>query len=99
MTYEQFWHDNPKLLTVYQKAYYNRLHEEAHLYGYYNYVAVSTALSNAFRKKGAQAEKYIDKPNIDKLFKKPISEKQAIKQYREGLQNQMSWINASSNNK
>lgn len=99
MTFEQFWHDNPKLLNVYQKAYYSRLHEEAHLYGYYNYIAVTTAVANAFRKKGQPAEKYIDKPNIDKVFKKPKNEKQAIKEYRKGLQNQMGWINESSNNK
>lgn len=99
MTAEQFWHEEPKLLEVYQRAYYNRLHEEAHLSGYYNYVAVSIALSNAFRKKGTQEAKYIDKPDINKLFKKPMTEKQVMQQYRQGLRTQMGWVNASSNNK
>lgn len=90
MTTEQFWHEEPKLLEVYQKAYYNKLHEEAHLYGYYGYVAVSTALSNAFRKKGTKEAKYIDKPDINKLFKKPMTEKQATKEYRKLLNTQMS---------
>lgn len=98
MTIEQFWHNDPKLLEVYQKAYYNRLHEEAHLYGQYNFYAVSIAISNAFRKKGTKEQKYIDKPDINKLFRKPKSEKQVIKQYRQGLNTQMSWLNAASNN-
>lgn len=99
MTYEQFWHYDPNLLTVYQKAYYNRIHEEAHLYGQYNFIALSTALSNAFRKQGTKPQKYIDKPNIDKYFKKPITQENIDEEYKKGLNYQIDWVNALSNNK
>lgn len=98
MTYKQFWYDNPKLLIVYQKAYYNKIHEEAHLQGQYNCVAMEIAIANAFRKKGQKPEKYIDKPDINKYFEKPISREQTLKEYRKNARNQMRWVNALSNN-
>lgn len=65
MTYDQFWRDDPWLAKYYRKAYVERRKAENTrdwLMGMYNYNAVSIALANAFRKKGTQAEKYLEEP-------------------------------------
>lgn len=52
-------------LKPYQKAAKARRmerDEELHRQGYYNYIALGTALYNAFRDKGVQAKDYIQKP-------------------------------------
>lgn len=96
MTIEQFWHDDPKLIFVYQKAYLNKLHQEAHTQGFYNFVALTTALGNAFRKKGQKAEEYPRKP-LDEPKKKTTNKKTRQK-YKALLHNQMSWLNSVSGN-
>lgn len=92
MTYHQFWYEEPKLLESYQKAYYRKLHEEAHIYGYYDFIGVSTALSNAFRKKGEKAHEYIQKPI--EVFKKKEKENTARVKFEQGRNYQMSWVNS-----
>ena len=97
MTYHQFWYEEPKLLESYQKAYYRKLHEEAHIYGYYYFIGVSTALANAFRKKGEKAQEYIQKPI--EVFKKRQSKQEVQREYERGRNYQMNWVNALSSNK
>ena len=65
MSYNEFWRDDPWLAKYYREAYVCRRKAENHrdwLMGAYNYNAVSTALSNAFRKKGGQSQEYIEEP-------------------------------------
>ena len=65
MTYDQFWFGDPWMARSYREAYVERRKEENTrdwLQGAYIYNAVSTALANAFRKKGAQAVDYIEEP-------------------------------------
>ena len=95
MTVEQFWHDDPDLIVAYHEAYYSRLHTEAHAYGYYNYVALGTALGNAFRKKGTKAEEYPKKPLFEKMRKKKAA---SVKAMREKAKQQISWLNSVSYN-
>lgn len=103
MTCEQFWYDDPNLLEVYQRAYYRKVHEEAHINGYYNFIAMSTAIYNGFRKKGSKAQDYISKPY--NVFEKYDKQKRTKKmggvrqEYRQTLKAQMSWLNSVSNNK
>lgn len=97
MTIEQFWHDDPKLIYVYQKAYLNKLHQEAHTQGYYYFIGLTTALGNAFRKKGQKAEEYPKKPLY--TSEKKRTEKDVETEYQRGLAYQVSWVNALSKNK
>lgn len=95
MTVEQFWHSDPMLLKVYEKAYLRRLHTEAHAQGFYGFVALSTALGNAFRKKGEKAREYPRKP--EDPFKEKATKKTLYKA-RERAKAQISWLNSMSNN-
>lgn len=95
MTVEQFWHSEPDLIIAYHKAYYRRLHTEAHAQGFYGFVAVSTALSNAFRKKGEKSHDYMQKP-IDPFKEKAT--KKTLHKARERAKAQISWLNSMSNN-
>lgn len=101
MTYEQYWHGEPNLLGIYYKAYMQKLHQEAHAYGYYQFVAVSTALSNAFREKGKKPISYLEKPLItaESYNKKQITKENVNQENRRGLQYQNNWLNALSANK
>ena len=57
MTEAQFWDGDPWLVVAYRRKLElesDRLNEAAWLNGYYNFIGVSTALANAFRKKGAK---------------------------------------------
>lgn len=62
MTEEQFWHGDLRLLQVYQKSYYRDLYYQAYISGFYNNIAVSVSLGNAFRKKGQKPIAYPVKP-------------------------------------
>lgn len=81
MTYGEFWDGDPWLAVAYRKAYIERRKEENRrdwLQGMYFYAAVSTALGNAFRKKGARAESYLEEPlQIFPLTKEEKAEKLA----------------------
>lgn len=65
VTYEEFWFgDYTKLKYVARQydAQRKLQNEDAWLQGAYVYDAVATALSNAFRKKGAKAQNYLERP-------------------------------------
>lgn len=83
MSYEQFWFGDPWIARSYREAYVERRKEENTrdwLQGAYIYNAVSTALANAFRKKGVQAVDYIEEPF--RIF--PMTEEEkAAKEARE----------------
>lgn len=97
MTIEQYWHEQPMLLWIYHKAYMQKIHQEAHLMGFYQYQAVSIALSNAFREKGKKPIPYLEKPI--EIFKERKTKEQVEKDNRRAFKNQASWVNALSNNK
>lgn len=65
MTPEEYWHGDPLLPIYYRKAHILKkddANERMWLQGYYNYVAVATALQNGFREKGKKAEPYLKEP-------------------------------------
>ena len=65
MTYDQFWRDDPWIAKCYREAYVERRKEENRrdwLMGAYAYNAVGTVLSNAFKKKGARPDLYLEEP-------------------------------------
>lgn len=84
MTYEQFWEQSPRLAVAYRKAYRLRReaeNEQAWLQGLYVYDAFAVCLTNAFSKRGAKKQNYIEKP-ID-IF--PLTERE--KKRREAEEN------------
>ena len=81
MTEEQFWHGDLRLLQVYQKSYYRNLYYQAYISGFYNNIAVSVSLGNAFRKKGQKPIAYPEKPidpfeKTEKLNNEKIEKRQ-----------------------
>lgn len=65
MTYEQYWDGDPQLVVAYRKAFRLRReieNEQAWLQGLYIYDAFSVCMANAFAKKGAKPQKYIEHP-------------------------------------
>lgn len=70
VTKGEIMHSTIVELRVYDEAYKlkKRMQDEMmYLSGIYTYEAVSTALSNAFRKKGAKPAKYRDKPLLEEI--------------------------------
>lgn len=65
MTYDEFWNGTPRIAEAYRKKHtldQDRMNFELWLGGYYHYIAVGTALSNAFKEKGRKADDYIKEP-------------------------------------
>ena len=73
MTIEQFWDEPPVLAKLYREAHKIRrqlANEQAWLQGLYVYDALAVILANAFSKRGAKQQVYIERP----LDIYPISE-------------------------
>jgi len=84
MTYEQYWDGPPFLAGAYRKAWKLKResdNEQAWLQGLYMYDAFAVCLANAFSKRGAKQQQYIEKP-ID-IF--PLTERE--KKRREAEEN------------
>lgn len=65
MTYEQYWDMSPYLVIAYRKAYKLKreiANEQAWLQGLYVYDAFAVCMANAFAKRGAKKENYLEKP-------------------------------------
>lgn len=81
MTYNEFWHGDPWLAASYRRAYVERRKAENTrdwLQGAYFYNAITAAMANAFRKKGAQPVNYLEEPfQIFPLTAEEKAEKQA----------------------
>ena len=59
MTKKQFWEEIEwQDYYVYEEAYVEKLHEQTHIQGYYNYIAFSTIYANMFSKDKSKAENY-----------------------------------------
>ncbi len=65
MTYDEFWNGTPRMTEAYRKAHelkQDEMNFSLWLQGYYDYVAVGTALSNAFKDRGKKADEYLKEP-------------------------------------
>ncbi len=52
MTRNDFWNgSNYKDYFLYEEAYYEKMHEQTHIQGYYNYIALNAVVSNMFMDK------------------------------------------------
>ena len=82
MTYQQYWDESPYIAVAYRKAYKLKRqmqNENAWIQGLYVYDAFAVCLANAFAKRRAKKEEYIDKP-ID-IF--PLTEAEKKRRERE----------------
>lgn len=82
MTYEQYWDAPPYLAVTYRKAFRLRReleNEQAWLQGLYVYDAFAVCMANAFAKRGAKKQQYIEKP-ID-IF--PLTEREKKRREQE----------------
>lgn len=71
VTYWEFWDTNPRILGVMNLAYERKVRrrdEEMWQQGQYTYAALGTVISNAFRRKGAPPEEYLNKPLMSDYF-------------------------------
>ena len=73
--------DNYKIYYLYEEAYYEKLHEEKHTQGMYNFIAFNTVIGNALRdsKKGGKPLEYPTKDLYEISRKKIINENQSKK--------------------
>ena len=65
MSYDEFWYKEPSLVKTFLKTHEIRqkqLNEQLWLGGYYNFIGISYALSNAFAKKGTRPLSYPKEP-------------------------------------
>lgn len=104
MTDEQYWHGDPKLLQIYYEVYMQRIHQEAHIYGYYQYKALEVALYNALSGLDGKRHKpleYLQKPLItaERNNTQSITKENVVAKNRQGLQYQNNWLNSLSANK
>jgi hypothetical protein len=93
MTPEQFWHDDLRLLEVYQKAYLRHTSYMAWLNGQYDNIAFSVVMANAFAKKGSNRAEYPKWQDPINVIQKPKITKNNIEQEFRNLQlNQTNWL-------
>ena len=88
MTSEEFWHGDPLLAVAYRRMHLlqqDEANQKAWWQGYYNFVAVSTALQNRFRAKGKKAVPYIKEPL-------PIREKTELEKEREAIETRENFV-------
>ena len=73
MSKNDFWNEDFRIYFLYEEAYYEKMHEQSHTQGYYNYLAFNIVLSNAFldKNKGNKPLVYPEK-NIYTIAKEKI---------------------------
>lgn len=94
MSEYQFWHDDIRLLSVYQKAYIRNKSYTAWVQGQYSCAALEVVLFNAFKKEGAEPKNYPEyKDAFEKFNKEKLTQEEKEKQFRDTQIQQSNWIN------
>lgn len=102
MTPTQYWEESPYLAVAYRKAYRMKReteNEQAWLQGFYVFYAFTVCLANAFAKRGAKKQNYIEKPI--ELFplterekkRKELEEQQKMQQAMEAIARKQRMVN------
>ena len=97
MTYDEFYFGTPRLVEIYRDKYNldrDRMSFDLWLAGYYNFIAVSTALSNAFKDKGKKADEYIKDP----IHIRPKTQKELQAEMERKQQELINKLNSFHNN-
>ena len=93
MTTHEFWHEDIRLLEVYQKAYYRNASYSAWVQGQYNHIAHAVVMANAFAKKGQQKAEYPEwKDPMEKYLKRKITKDNLEEEFRKQQAEQNAWL-------
>jgi hypothetical protein len=93
LTYDEFWHGDMRLLSVYQKGYFRDKSYTAWLQGQFDCVAYSVAMSNAFAKKGSKQAEYPQWKDPFEKFNKPKITKDNLEyEFRKQQSMQQAWL-------
>ncbi len=93
MTMHEFWHEDIRLLEVYQKAYYRNVSYSAWVQGQYNHIAHAVVMANAFAKKGQQKAEYPEwKDPMEKYLKPKITKDNLEEEFRKQQAEQNAWL-------
>lgn len=87
VSYDEFWYGDYCRLKYYESRYLAQRkiqNEQAWMQGAYIYNAISVALGNAFRKRGSNPEKYLEKP-IEFFGKTEAEEKAEAEQAKQRI--------------
>lgn len=102
MTPKQFWEEEVEMFFCYRNAYLQRLHNQCHIQGLYNFMAYSISIANMFKKNKSDKidypkdnllktslEEHINKINEKKVILKSnqVTKKNLEEQYRLRLMN------------
>lgn len=102
MTPKQFWEEEVEMFFCYRNAYLQRLHNQCHIQGLYNFMAYSISIANMFKKNKndkieypkdnllkTSLEEHINKINEKKVILKSnqVTKKNLEEQYRLRLMN------------
>ena len=101
MSYEQYWDGPGDLARVYREAHdimQVQKNHELWLQGLYVHQAVSVAVNNLFRKKGAKPKGYLDKPlpvtRREQREQRRMEEQSRYKRIRGAFERMMAGVNA-----
>nr|DAR40323.1 MAG TPA: hypothetical protein [Caudoviricetes sp.] len=92
MPASQFWDGDPWLAAAYRKAHEYKSQmksEEMWLQGVYFFNAVSISLGNAFRKKGAKPQNYMEQP----IRLLPMTEEEKAEKAKQERQKAVDYLN------
>lgn len=102
MTPKQFWEEEVEMFFCYRNAYLQRLHNQCHIQGLYNFMAYSISIANMFKNNRSDKieypkdnllktslEEHINKINEKKVILKSnqVNKKNLEEQYRLRLMN------------
>lgn len=102
MTPKQFWEEEVEMFFCYRNAYLQKLHNQCHIQGLYNFMAYSISIANMFKKNKndkieypkdnllkTSLEEHINKINEKKVILKSnqVTKKNLEEQYRLRLMN------------
>lgn len=93
MPLDEFWHGDMRLLEVYQKAYLRHQSQVAWRQGYYNFIAHSLSLGNAFAEKGKKPKDYPEwQDPVAKLAKPKITQENIDEEFMKQQDLESAWL-------
>ena len=88
MSRNEFWYICEwKEYFIYEEAYIEKIHEQSHIQGFYSFIALNTALGNAFKKKEDKALEYPSENMLSKQKQNIENKVKKEKITKENLQN------------
>ncbi len=94
MSDNQFWYGDPRLLNVYEKAYYRDVSYRAWSQGAYNFEAHNKAVANGNRAKQSDPVQQYNqwKDPMERRAKPKITKDNLEKEFRQSQASQNAWL-------